>query len=864
MNNLFSDNLQNAFGWMVIHSVWQATVIAIVAGLALILLQKKSAQIRYIVANTALISVLVVAMATFYFYFEKSNNVAPEVANVIEKAKTQTIVFQQNTKELEELGQNADIKNPKSEIAGPLSIETFKSYFTRHLPLIVTIWLLGVTVFILRLLSGISYTAYLRNKMNFPTDDYWLEMLNHLKNKIGLHQTIDLVESALVRSPIVVGHLKPMILFPIGAINRLNPDEVEAILAHEIAHILRKDYLFNIIQSIIEALFYFHPAVWWLSSVVRSERENCCDDVAIKMCGNAMIYAKSLVSVQEMAFYPSQMALGFAGTKKNELLIRIQRILNQPYKNINNMEKLIATIIIIASLIGLTYAQRNVNKPENIEKITEGSYIEDGNAPLSIVGFWNADIKNDKVCVNFTSRGNDWNMMTNECYDKKDFSALPTQESDFQLVRESGTVNFKGKFEGNEGYGKFTFTGSDDFKAYLEKELSITNMKDIDMFHLFTSNLTKQTIAFLKQNGFNKISKSQLTQLAIHGVDEPLIKEYFAAFNKNELSINKLIEFKIHGLNGNYIKEMKAIFPSLTAENLLQGRIHGVDADYISELKAAKVDFNSFDQVVQFKIHGVDGEFAKKMNDATKSTLQPEELVNAKIHGVEPEEAAKMQASSDKKLTANDLQSFAIHGVTTEFTEAMNNTGFGKLNSEKLIAAKIHGITPEWAKQIKTNYPKMSFDNAIAFKIHGITPEFVNGFSQIGFANLSTDKLMAFKIHGITPEFFKTFKDMGFADLSADNLVAFKIHGVKPSTVKAFKDMGFTDLSNDKLIAFNIHGITPEYIKTIQEAGFKNIEADQLIAFKIHGVTPQYIQQFKAKGYELDADDVINKKIRNK
>jgi beta-lactamase regulating signal transducer with metallopeptidase domain len=176
-------------------------------------------------------------------------------------------------------------------------------YFNRHIYLIVTIWVLGVALFMLRLLSSISYVYYLKSKMNFPADEYWQELLDGLAAKVNVQKGIELVESALVRSPMVIGHLKPVILFPIGAINRLNPNEVEAILAHELAHVMRNDYVFNIIQSVIEALFYFHPAVWWISAQIRAERDNCCDDVALELCGNSMTYAKSLVSVQEMAYY---------------------------------------------------------------------------------------------------------------------------------------------------------------------------------------------------------------------------------------------------------------------------------------------------------------------------------------------------------------------------------------------------------------------------------------------------------------------------------------------------------------------------------------------------------------------------------
>ena len=128
-----------------------------------------------------------------------------------------------------------------------------------------------MSLFLLRLLGNIGYTYYLKNHLNFPTESCWQEMLDRLAQKSGFSKAIQLVESALVRTPMVAGHLKPVILFPIGMINRLDPREAEAILAYELAHILRHDYLFNILQSIVETLFYFHPAVWWLSGAIRHE-----------------------------------------------------------------------------------------------------------------------------------------------------------------------------------------------------------------------------------------------------------------------------------------------------------------------------------------------------------------------------------------------------------------------------------------------------------------------------------------------------------------------------------------------------------------------------------------------------------------
>lgn len=123
-----------------------------------------------------------------------------------------------------------------------------------------------------------------------------------------------------------------------GILNQLSPKEVEAILTHELAHIVRRDYLSNLVQSFIETLFYYHPITWWISGMVRSERENRADDLAVRWCGDQLGYAKALMTVQEMQTRQGPaLAVGFA-SRKGAMLARIQRILNLPYKNHNQME----------------------------------------------------------------------------------------------------------------------------------------------------------------------------------------------------------------------------------------------------------------------------------------------------------------------------------------------------------------------------------------------------------------------------------------------------------------------------------------------------------------------------------------------
>ena len=353
---IFSAGLDRALGWTMLHSLWQATLIALLAGillllLLLLLLRHKSAQLRYRVANMALGTILLSAVVTFTYYAQSS----PPADSAIIAAKHTALPAPPE----QVLGIKSIMPPPANpavvaESAPPTS---FRAYFNEHLPSIVAIWFLGMTLFLCRLLGGLSKVYYLRSRMNFHADPYWTEVLNKLALQSKFKTGIDLLESALVRSSLTIGHLKPVILFPIGLLNRLSESEVEAILAHELAHILRRDYIFNVLQSVVEVIFYFHPAVWWLSAQIRQERESACDDQAIALLGSKINYAKALVTIQEMAFYPLSPALAFAGTKRNQLLVRVQRLFSPPTTKFNIMEKWIATGLVVCSLMVLAFGQ---------------------------------------------------------------------------------------------------------------------------------------------------------------------------------------------------------------------------------------------------------------------------------------------------------------------------------------------------------------------------------------------------------------------------------------------------------------------------------------------------------------------------
>jgi len=342
MTEIFSflgDTLINALGWTFVHSLWQGSLIALVMTAILSRVPEREAHKRYTITAISLLAVLLCAMATFCMMYPFAASTAGSVS--------------------------PDIIEPVVAISGDSLPDGIYTWITDLNPLFVSVWVMGVVFFTVRFGLGLVYLRHLRHHaVTLPAQ--WQEMLNQTARRIGYQKHVRLAQSALLRIPVVIGTVKPIILFPIGMINQLHPEEIEAILAHEVAHLMRHDFVHNLIQSLIEVIFYYHPAVWWISAMVRSERENCCDDLGVKVCGNSLTYAKALVKLQDISYSSPALALPFSGSK-GHLLNRIKRVLNQPQNKSNVMEKVIATVILIGcvTLLSFTYQNDPVQLPQD-------------------------------------------------------------------------------------------------------------------------------------------------------------------------------------------------------------------------------------------------------------------------------------------------------------------------------------------------------------------------------------------------------------------------------------------------------------------------------------------------------------------
>ncbi|HEY6618211.1 MAG TPA: M56 family metallopeptidase [Steroidobacteraceae bacterium] len=269
-------------GWCLLHFVWQGAVLALV--LSALLSRLRSPQARYASAVCALIAMLVVPFATFAILQHSADSVRSfSIDGMAEAGSGLETVAQSAAPPYEQL--------PFALASHIVSVD-WMSYA-------VLAWFAGVYMFTLRTLGGWMLLMRLRRQHAEPIAGDLLNTCLAMQRRLGVSRAVRYVCSKVAESPVVFGSLRPVIVLPLSVLAGLSPWQVEAIIAHELAHIKRWDLLVNAFQIATETLLFYHPAVWWVNRVIRNEREHCCDDVAVAACGNAHEYARALAQLEE-------------------------------------------------------------------------------------------------------------------------------------------------------------------------------------------------------------------------------------------------------------------------------------------------------------------------------------------------------------------------------------------------------------------------------------------------------------------------------------------------------------------------------------------------------------------------------------
>ena len=334
ITEIFSNPVAKTLGWTLVHSLWQ--ILAITLVYFLVILMTKKANTRYWAGMSLLAVQLLGSIATFF------------IISQMPAADKQVSV---------------NALTPKILTWAQSALY----YLQSNLHLIVGLWVVGCVLLFARLLMGYVWVNQIKNHPKNKNNEQLSAILDSLKSKMGIVQNVAIKTSSVVSLPMIMGVFKPVILMPIGLVTGFSQEQLETILAHELAHLKRHDFLFNGLQSVLDVLYFFHPAMWLLSAQIRKERENCCDDLALNFSGNKVLLARTLVQLQETAYAP-KLALAF-GKKSYSLLERVQRIVG--VNQTKNFTKESVWIVVGLFVTFFALAQKN-NQKEPEARVTVG------------------------------------------------------------------------------------------------------------------------------------------------------------------------------------------------------------------------------------------------------------------------------------------------------------------------------------------------------------------------------------------------------------------------------------------------------------------------------------------------------------
>jgi bla regulator protein BlaR1 len=355
INEWMQADIVNAIGWTLLHSLWQGLLISLVLAGLLLFLKKKRPEVRYAVALGALSLLTLLVAFTFLSEFNESSALTASSLNspLMAADKFDTAEIQKREPPIYFSGK----EEAKQEPNFAWSMFNAEAGF----PLLILCWIIGVLFLSLKLMGEFLFLHFLKSTSSPLPNGPWKTSFLLFKKKLKISSSIQLLQSRRINTPMVIGFFKPLILMPIGLINQLSPEEMENVLAHELAHIKRNDYLVNLLQSLLETVLFFNPAVWWISSVIRREREFCCDDQAIQLTGDNLNFIKTLARLEEWRIKEMKVAVAFSG-KKGNVLARVRRISQRPFTHSGQQVPL--RLIWGLLLIGLTGSLFALQVPE--------------------------------------------------------------------------------------------------------------------------------------------------------------------------------------------------------------------------------------------------------------------------------------------------------------------------------------------------------------------------------------------------------------------------------------------------------------------------------------------------------------------
>jgi beta-lactamase regulating signal transducer with metallopeptidase domain len=643
------------------------------------------------------------------------------------------------------------------------------------------VYVLGVIAMLMHLIAQQWSARRLSRHAVAIEEREWVSLLAESARSLAVRRPVRLLRSREGTLPLALGIRRPSIVIPVIA-ETWSDDRRRAVMLHELAHIARFDCLTQTLALIARALYWFHPAAWWVARRLRVERELACDDRVIEAGTEPRDYAGHLLEIAYSVGRHRAPALAVTMAHGNQLEGRMLAALDRgrnrrvPAVPVRLAGGAVSAALML-SLAGAKPTAVVVDmgdaraaeatepssaftrtgevrlKPDTTNTQDKEPRSSPGVTQDGLPGTW--EIRSTKIAGTVHLRLVELNSSTGRNIPIERLEGLtaamlsgaggPVQ---FRLRRDAGTFAFEGVVRNGIGAGTFSFTPDPNFATELAKRgfarptaREQYEMARHDVGFAFVDELTKQ--------GYAKPETSQLVRAGQHGVDVTYVRE-MGALGYRLGSLPPLVTLRDHGVTPEYARELGELgYKGLSADDLRRARDHGVGPEYIRGMRDAGYGSLSIDAAINARDHGVTPEFVKELGDAGHRKLPLEQVIRVRDHGVSPEYARELRALGHA-LPIEELVRARDHGVSVEFARDFAALGYSGVTMDMLIRLRDHGVDPAFAKELKTmGYDRLTLDDLITLRGHGLTADRIRAANKRAGTRLPIDMLKSLAAGGM-------------------------------------------------------------------------------------------------------------------
>jgi beta-lactamase regulating signal transducer with metallopeptidase domain len=597
-------------------------------------------------------------------------------------------------------------------------------------------------------------------------DAAWARMLGECAEALDLRRPVRLLRSRTHVVPMAFGTRRPAIVIPDIA-DQWTDDRRRAVLLHELAHVARQDCLTQHVAFAACALYWFHPAPWWVARRLRVERELACDDRVIAAGSPACDYAGHLLEIAYSLGRRSVPALAVTMARPRQLEGRMLAALDDRRNRAVPPMRFRAGIAAAAAAILLPLAT-------GVPTLVAASrVVETGALPVSAARVAPAPAPEPAVHVGLAQDKPDhqagtWEVRRTDTdrtvhlrlveVNSSSGTNVPLEQLEgltaaqltgnggpvqFRMRRDAGTFTFEGVLRNGVGAGTFSFAADPKFPDELAKR-GFARPTAREQYHLARHDVGYAFLDELNAQGYAKPQTSELVRAGQHGVQVTYLRE-MGALDYRLGTLAPLIELRDHGVTPSYVKELAALgYKGLPAADIRKARDHGISPEYVAAMRDAGYGSLPMSKLIEARDHGVSAEFVRGLRDAGHAKLPLEEVIRVRDHGVSPEYAREMRQLG-QAVPASELVRMRDHGVSVEFVRELAALGYKDLSSDALVRLRDHGVSPEYVRDLKAlGYDQLTQDDLVTLRDHGVTPERIKSANARAGTRLPIDLLKAF------------------------------------------------------------------------------------------------------------------------